>query len=730
MTSRICLATDSLEPSGVGQHMVMLGAGLSEAVDIVVACPDSAGGSALLDRAAEAGLGIRKLPDDPIAVVDWLRRHKFAALHIHAGIGWEGHDLAAAGRAANVPTIVRTEHLPDLITDAAQRGQYRAGIALVDRVICVSEASAASHRAAGAPDPVTIRNGITVRPGQRSRASIRSELGIRNDQPLVLTAARFTAQKDHATLVAAVPSVLARNPETCFVLAGDGPLLEDVRHAAAELGVGPAIRMLGHRSDVPDLLGAADLFVLPSRFEGLPLAVLEAMAAGVPVVATRIGGTEEAVLDGTTGQLVRPGDPAELAAAISAALGDRDASARRGLAGRHRFLMEFTAKRMAASTLELYRSLGVAAESTNEVAGMNDAKTGRTRLGFVGAGGIANRHLGVLESFDDVELAAFADPARERAVAAAERFGAKVYGDVDSRSNAVLPAVPTLPAAAADRWRAAWGEEAVQGIARAIAAPPPLDVTLADPAQTDRWCVELDGVSLAPGHVRIAKHPPVPDMPGYAEGAWWVQDIAASIPVRLLGPGAGTALDLCAAPGGKTLQLAAAGWTTTAVDLAPKRIERLRENFARTALSVAVVTADLLDWTPPAPVDAVLLDAPCSATGIVRRHPETLYRVLPRLIAEMAEVQAALLARAADWVKPGGSLVYATCSLEREEGEAQAEAFLAARPDFTVQAPAVGVLPAGIVATEQGWVRTLPGMLADAGGCDGFFAVRFVRAMA
>ena len=301
-----------------------------------------------------------------------------------------------------------------------------------------------------------------------------------------------------------------------------------------------------------------------------------------------------------------------------------------------------------------------------------------------------------------------------------------VFGTL-SRGNAVLPAVPTLPATVADRWRAAWGEEAVQGIARAIAAPPPLDVTLADPAQTDRWCEELGGVSLAPGHIRIAEHVSVPDMPGYAEGAWWVQDIAASIPVRLLGVGAGDALDLCAAPGGKTLQLAAAGWTTTAVDLAPKRIERLRENLVRTGLSVAVVTADLLDWTPPAPVDAVLLDAPCSATGIVRRHPETLYRVLPRLIAEMAEVQAALLARAADWVKPGGSLVYATCSLEREEGEAQAEAFLAARPDFTVSPPAAGVLPAGIVATEQGWVRTLPGMLAEAGGCDGFFVARFVR---
>ncbi len=358
---RLCLATDSLEPSGVGQHMLMLASGLRSTLDVVLACPQSVGGRVLIDRAAQAGLGVRRLPDDPVRTTDWLARHGFSGLHIHAGIGWEGHGLAAAGRAAGIPVVIRTEHLPDLITDDAQRRQHWAGLALVDRVICVSQASAQSHRAAGVPDPVTIRNGIAPRAAGRTRASVRREFGLDTDSPVVLTAARFTAQKDHATLVAALPAVLARPPPARVWFAGEGPLEDEVRHAAAHLGIGAAIDLLGHRGDVPELLAAADLFVLPSRFEGLPLAVLEAMAAGVPVVATRIGGTEEAVLDGITGHLVRPGDPDALAEAIAAALADPAGSARLGVAGRARFLTEFTAERMTASTLYLYRSLGVPA---------------------------------------------------------------------------------------------------------------------------------------------------------------------------------------------------------------------------------------------------------------------------------------------------------------------------------------------------------------------------------
>ena len=303
-----------------------------------------------------------------------------------------------------------------------------------------------------------------------------------------------------------------------------------------------------------------------------------------------------------------------------------------------------------------------------------------------------------------------------------------VFGTI-MRSGVLLPEVPALPPPVEARWEAAWGPEMVEGAARAIAAPPPLDVTLADPATTDEWAAKLGGVSLLPGHVRIADAGAVPDLPGYAEGAWWVQDIAASIPARLIGaPADGArAIDLCAAPGGKTLQLAAQGWQVAAVDASQARIKRLRENLYRTRAKAEVVHGDALLWTPPAPVDALLIDAPCSATGIFRRHPDVLHRVRPSVISEMAELQHRILARAAAWVKPGGTLVYATCSLERAEGEAQIEEFLANHADYAVDAPDPAMLPAGVPVHERGWVRTLPGMMEQAGGCDGFFIARLTR---
>ncbi|WP_242097394.1 transcription antitermination factor NusB [Sphingomonas sp. CROZ-RG-20F-R02-07] len=295
------------------------------------------------------------------------------------------------------------------------------------------------------------------------------------------------------------------------------------------------------------------------------------------------------------------------------------------------------------------------------------------------------------------------------------------------RSGVLLPEVPTLPEAVALRWDAAWGWDMVEGTAAAIAAPPPLDLTLADPDATEAWRERLGGESLMPGHLRLRDHAPVQEMEGFADGAWWVQDIAASIPVRLLGEGAGQVLDLCAAPGGKTLQLATAGWQVTAVDSSQGRIKRLRENLHRTRAKAEVVRADVLEWAPAAPADAVLLDAPCSATGIVRRHPDVLHRVRPSIIREMAETQAKILARAADWVKPGGTLVFATCSLEPAEGEAQIAAFLAARGDYALGAPDPAALPPGIAPTDGGAIRTFPGMLEKAGGCDGFFIAKLVR---
>ena len=302
-----------------------------------------------------------------------------------------------------------------------------------------------------------------------------------------------------------------------------------------------------------------------------------------------------------------------------------------------------------------------------------------------------------------------------------------VFGAI-TRSGVLLPELPALPPKVEARWEAAWGADMAEGARLAIAAPPPLDLTLADAAETEQWVAELGGTSLMPGHVRLADAAPVTELPGFAEGRWWVQDIAASIPARLIADRGGTtAIDLCAAPGGKTLQLAAAGLQVAAIDVSSARIKRLRENLFRTRLKAEVIAADVLKWQPAEPADALLIDAPCSATGIFRRHPDVLHRVHPAIIEEMAGLQARLFARAADWVKPGGTLVFATCSLESAEGEAQLVRFLADRPDYAIDAPDAALLPPGVPVHADGYVRTLPGMLADRGGCDGFFIARLRR---
>jgi len=284
------------------------------------------------------------------------------------------------------------------------------------------------------------------------------------------------------------------------------------------------------------------------------------------------------------------------------------------------------------------------------------------------------------------------------------------------RQGAGLPQAPMLPAPGAARW----GDPA-PAAAAAGAAPPPLDLTLRDPGETEKWLAELGGLSLLPGHVRLPRGSAVEHLPGFAQGAWWVQDLAAGLPARMLGAGGGRrVLDLCAAPGGKTLQLAATGWNVTALDASGRRMERLRENLARTGLAAEVVIADALEWEAPEPFDAILLDAPCTATGTCRRHPDVLHRIGPRQIEEMAQLQAALLERAARWLKPGGTLVYAVCSLEREEGEAQA-----AQVPLRIVPVLPEALPHGLSPTPEGWLRTDPGMLAESGGVDGFFIACF-----
>ncbi|MFZ4109653.1 MAG: RsmB/NOP family class I SAM-dependent RNA methyltransferase [Polymorphobacter sp.] len=294
------------------------------------------------------------------------------------------------------------------------------------------------------------------------------------------------------------------------------------------------------------------------------------------------------------------------------------------------------------------------------------------------------------------------------------------------RGNATLPDVPHLPDLFAIRWAMDWGPDVAEAAAQSLADEPATDLTCKDPAETEKWALALGGVSLLPGHIRVPRSKAlgsaITEWPGFTEGAWWVQDLAASLPVRLMGVQPGDRiLDLCAAPGGKTLQLAALGADVTAVDVSDARLERVRENLARVGLTAILAAGDALRWEPEGLFDRILLDAPCSATGIFRRHPDVLHLKGSRDLTPLTLLQAALLRRAAGWLKPGGILVYATCSLDPREGERIVERVVVTLPRSPFEADE---LPLGLAPTTDGWVRTLPGMLAADGGMDGFFIGR------
>ncbi|MCU0893669.1 MAG: methyltransferase domain-containing protein [Rhodospirillales bacterium] len=272
-------------------------------------------------------------------------------------------------------------------------------------------------------------------------------------------------------------------------------------------------------------------------------------------------------------------------------------------------------------------------------------------------------------------------------------------------------------------WEAAYGKTETRAIAEAHLSEAPLDLTLKDP---DRPPVDLVGAQLPTGSLRLRHHKgPVASLPGYATGDWWVQDAAAALPARLFGPLAGLrVIDLCAAPGGKTAQLAAAGAKVVAVERSSERLRQLRGNLERLKLEAELLCADAAEWQPADPADAVLLDAPCSATGTIRRHPDVARLKRPGDVATLAALQARLLAAAEAMTRPGGTLIYCACSLQPEEGPAQVEAVLAGGglARIPVEADEVGGLAEAI--TADGDVRTLPCHLAPLGGMDGFYIAR------
>jgi len=288
-----------------------------------------------------------------------------------------------------------------------------------------------------------------------------------------------------------------------------------------------------------------------------------------------------------------------------------------------------------------------------------------------------------------------------------------------------------IPAWLFERWCKAYGEADARRIAEASLAEAPLDITVKTEPET--WAKRLSGVVLPTGSVRLEAGGRIEDLAGYAEGAWWVQDAAAALPARLIGAGPGrTIADLCAAPGGKTAELAAAGAAVTAVDLSGARLARLRANLDRLRLAAELVEADAATWAPGCTFDAVLLDPPCTATGTIRRHPDILRLKRPEDVAVLAELQSRLLDNAVRLLKPGGTLVYCTCSLEPEEGVEQAARLLARTPQLerVPITPGEGGIAPGWL-TPEGDLRTLPFHLPlerkELSGLDGFYAVRFSK---
>ncbi len=324
-----------------------------------------------------------------------------------------------------------------------------------------------------------------------------------------------------------------------------------------------------------------------------------------------------------------------------------------------------------------------------------------------------------------------ADPGAQRF----DRLANAVLRRTSERGKEILagldPVALNVPGWMLERWQRVYGRDTAHRIAVASLLAPPLDLTVKSDPQG--WAEKLDGTVVPTGSVRLAAHGRIEDLDGYAAGAWWVQDAAATIPAKLLGDVRGLRVaDICAAPGGKTAQLATAGAIVTAVDVSAARLQRVKDNLARLELSADLIAADATTWTPPDLFDAVLLDAPCSASGTIRRHPDILSVKKPTDLAITQALQTRLLTQAATFVRPSGVIVYCTCSLDPEEGVQQIDRFLATQPQFTREAlDAADVGGQADWLNDRGELRTLPFHLTEpdsaGGGMDGFFATRLRR---
>ena len=358
----VCLYTCSFNPSGMGAHMLALtDEYVARGLDVSVAFWPAPAAEALISRAAGLGATLLRTPHprDPAYADELVASFRAVGpdvVHVHVGTGREDFGGARAAKRAGVPAVVETLHLPWLMRDSRRVPGLLRTLREVDRVLTVAERQAETYRRIGVPAAAmtAVLNGVPPRGPGPGREEARRRLGLRIDQPVVLTTGRLVDQKGHRYLVDCVPALVAAFPDVAVVVVGGGPLHDPLRRRAEALGVGHAVRLVGHREDARALLDAADVYALPSVAEAMPLALLEAMDAGLPAVGTAIIGTDEALEDGVTGLLVPPRDPRALGEALLRLLGDPGLRRRYGAAARRRYETCFTARRMAEETLHVY----------------------------------------------------------------------------------------------------------------------------------------------------------------------------------------------------------------------------------------------------------------------------------------------------------------------------------------------------------------------------------------